>query len=106
MKGMAVRLRKHSNRLDPEFLTGKDDSECDLSTISDEYFSEHGFLGGDYRGRMARSFSPYSTGWPFSTNMLTISPATSDSISFMSFIASIMHTTDPFSTKSPIETKG
>src|SRR5207244_2831954 len=94
MKGMAVRLGKHSNRLDTHFFAGKYDLEGDLTTIRYKYFFEH-----IYRGRMAKSLSPYSTGWPFSTRILTTSPAISDSISFMSFIASIMQTTVLFSTE-------
>ena len=40
--------------------------------------------------RMPKSGSPYSTGLPFSTKICTTSPATSDSISFINFIASMM----------------
>src|SRR5436190_22393474 len=97
---MAVYFRENGNRADSEFFARQNNSECDFSSIRYEYFSKHQV----YLCRMAKSFSPYSTGWPFSTRILTISPATSDSISFISFIASMMHTTDPFSIKSPIET--
>src|SRR5262245_39316491 len=103
---MTIGFGEQRNRFNAEFFTREDDHKSDFSTICDEYFSEHLFkcLHRSYRGRMAKSFSPYSTGWPFSTSMLTISPARSDSISFMSFMASMMHTTLPFSTKSPTET--
>ena len=40
---------------------------------------------------MTKSFWPNSTGWPFSTRMLFTVPDTSASISFISFIASTMH---------------
>ena len=40
-------------------------------------------------------------GWPLETRHLTISPAASDSISFISFMASTMQITWPFSTWSP-----
>src|SRR5580700_10825528 len=57
-------------------------------------------------GRMPKSASPYSTGCPFSTKMRTTSPATSDSISFINFMASMMHSTWPDSTFAPMATKG
>src|SRR5580704_794716 len=57
-------------------------------------------------GRSANSGSPYSTGWPFSISTRTTSPPTSASISFMSFMASMMHTVCPASTKSPTRTNG
>src|SRR5207248_10510425 len=60
----------------------------------------------DYLGRMANSAWPYSTGCPLVTSFFTISPATSDSISFISFMASTMHSTVPASTASPIFTNG
>jgi len=49
-------------------------------------------------GRRPNSGSPYSTGWPFSTKSRVTSPATSASISFISFIASMMQTVLPAST--------
>src|SRR5438128_6158717 len=90
---------KNSNGLDTLLFTLKNDPEGYFPAIRDEYFLEH-----IYRGRMAKSFSPYSTGWPSSTRTLTTSPATSDSISFINFMASIMQTTLPLSTKSPTDT--
>ena len=42
-------------------------------------------------GCMPKSGWPYSTGCPFSTKMRSTSPLMSDSISFMSFMASTMH---------------
>ena len=53
-----------------------------------------------------KSGSPYCTGWPFSWWTFTTSPATSASISFMSFMASMMQTTWPTLTRSPTLTKG
>ena len=41
------------------------------------------------------SGSPYSTGWPFSTSIAFTVPSRSDSISFRSFIASMMHRVSP-----------
>ena len=40
---------------------------------------------------MMKSGWPYSTGCPFSTRIALTTPAASDSISFNSFIASMMH---------------
>src|SRR6266550_8485575 len=58
------------------------------------------------RGRMANNSCPYSIGCPLATSFFTISPETSDSISFISFMASTMHNTCPVSTASPGFTKG
>src|SRR5206468_2057741 len=57
-------------------------------------------------GRMLKSASPNWTGCPFSWCTFTISPATSASISFMSFMASMMQRTWPTLTRSPVPTKG
>ena len=43
-------------------------------------------------GSMRKSGWPYSTAWPFSTRIFATRPATFASISFMSFIASMMQT--------------
>src|SRR3989338_2144845 len=48
--------------------------------------------------------SPYSTGCPFSIRIDTTFPLNSDSISFISFIASTMHTICPFLTALPTST--
>ena len=45
-------------------------------------------------------------GWPLVMKHFTTSPEASDSISFISFMASTMQMTWPFSTRSPGETKG
>src|SRR5215469_12541214 len=57
-------------------------------------------------GRIANNSCPYSIGWPFLTRHFTISPPTSASISFISFIASTMQSTWPSSTASPGLTNG
>ena len=49
---------------------------------------------------------PYSTGWPFSAKTLATVPPTSEVISFMSFIASMMQSFAPASISSPIVTNG
>ena len=59
-----------------------------------------------FRGLMANSSCPYSIGALFATSLFTISPATSDSISFINFMASTMHRICPASTMSPGFTNG
>src|SRR5262249_18346965 len=53
---------------------------------------EHSIHGGRAQrgGSSRKSGCPYSTGWPFSTRIFTMRPAAFDSISFISFIASMM----------------
>ena len=55
---------------------------------------------------MTTKGSPYSTGWPFSTSIALMIPSLSHSISFSSFIASMMHMVSPDLTVSPTSTKG
>ncbi len=55
---------------------------------------------------MMNSGWPYSTGWPFSTRIALIMPAASASISFISFIASMMQTVSPALTFWPTSTNG
>ena len=59
--------------------------------------------GGRYS--MMNSGWPYSTGWPFSTRIALIMPVASASISFISFIASMMHTVSPALMFWPTSTK-
>ena len=73
--------------------------------------SRFGFLAttGDDGGRtqtITTRGCPYSTGWPFSASTCLTTPALSASISFMSFIASMMHSVSPTWTVSPTSTKG
>ena len=55
---------------------------------------------------MTKSGWPNSTGWPFSTRIALIVPAASASISFISFIASMMQSVSPSLTALPTSTKG
>src|SRR5215470_14650103 len=98
MQRMAIGFRKNGHRPDAKLFAGANDPKSDLPTVGDKNFIEH------QRGLTANKFSPYSTGCPFWTRMSTISPETSDSISFISFMASMIQTGIPFCTKSPIET--
>ena len=61
---------------------------------------------GIYCLRMPNSGIPYSTGLPLATNILAMVPETSASISFISFIASMMQSTWPSLTASPTLTNG
>jgi hypothetical protein len=54
---------------------------------------------------MRKSACPNSTGWPFSTRISVTFPGSSASISFISFIASMMQRVCPFFTTEPISTK-
>ena len=56
------------------------------------------------RQSMITSGWPNSTGWPFSARICLTTPALSDSISFISFIASMMHSGSPTCTLSPTST--
>ena len=51
--------------------------------------------------RIANSACPYSTGWPLLTMRFAMMPEASDSISFISFMASMMQRICPVSTWSP-----
>ena len=48
-------------------------------------------------GRIPNNGCPYSTGCPFSAKIRSTSPPMSDSISFISFMASTMHSVCPAS---------
>ena len=67
--------------------------------------SANGWLPGTGQA-MTTSGWPNSTGWPFSTRICFTTPLLSDSISFMSFIASMMHSVSPACTVSPTSTNG
>src|ERR1700677_1991769 len=106
VQGIAISFGIDGDGLDAEFPASRQNTKGDFAAIGDSKFSEHWAGSKVFRifvyffrfWRMPKSGSPYSTGCPFSTNMRTTSPATSDSISFISFIASIMHKACPDST--------
>src|SRR5579871_5382117 len=85
-----VGLGIDGNSLNTHLPAGADDAERDLAAIGDKDFVEHA-----YATSSTKSGCPYSTGWPFSTRILMTLPAASLSISFMSFIASIMQSVVP-----------
>jgi hypothetical protein len=98
VEGVPVDRRMNGHRRHTQLLAGRDDPEGDLPTVRDEDLAKH------QAGRIAKSFSPNSTGWPFFGKTSTIVPATSASISFISFIASTIQSVAPFSTESPTDT--
>src|SRR6266853_887367 len=110
-----VRFGVNRDGGDSQFLARINHAQGDFTTIGNEDFSKHlrpviprwrfsYFLLPV--GRNANSGSPYSTGCPFSTMMRATSPLLSASISFINFMASIIHTVWPAWTVSPTFTKG
>src|SRR6185369_818705 len=104
MKAVAIGFGVHRDRADTQFLGRADHSQRDLAAVGNQDFPEHSRLDA-HRGRIENSASPYTTGRPFSTSLAVMMPATSASISFISFIDSMMHSTWPGSTASPTRTK-
>jgi hypothetical protein len=114
---IAVSLGINGDRLNSEFFARANHAQRDFTTVGNENLFKHrrSFESRKSRcdscefrvsifglgvhflcdGRMANKLCPYSTGCPFSMYARTISPATSDSISFISFMASMMHNTCP-----------
>ena len=110
------------------FTAGTQYTQCNLAAVGNQYFFQHGDsfginarVLGLYAGRfqtgiagnaclnrnysMINSGSPYSTGWPFSTRMALITPERSASISFISFMASMMQRVSPSFTDWPTSAK-
>ena len=96
--GLAIGLRVHHHRLDAELAARALDAQSDFAAVGDQDFFEH-------QPRM-NSGSPYSTGWPFSTSMALTVPSWSASISFRSFMASMMQSVSPALTACPTSTNG
>ena len=93
VRGVAVGLGIDGDGLNPQFLAGANDANRDFAAVGDEDLFKP--------VRMANSASPYSTGWPFITSLLSMMPECSASISFISFIDSMMQSTLPGCTVSP-----
>src|SRR6266850_1668618 len=94
-----IGLRVDGHRLHAELAAGVDDPQGDLAPVGDEDLLEHQEVS-----RILKRTSPYSTGCPLATGISRISPETSDSISFISFIASTMQRACPFFTIDPTST--
>ncbi len=74
-----------------------------LAAVGDQYLLKK--LHYD-SGSIRNNGSSYSTGWAFSTSTFLIKPSASASISFISFMASMMQITCPFLTLSPSSANG
>jgi hypothetical protein len=101
MHRVGVGRRVDGDGGDAELLAGAEDTKRDLSAVGDQDLREHG------RRRvhsMIISGSPYSTGWPSSTMMLSTVPARGAGIWFIVFIASTMRSVCPSRTLSPTST--
>ena len=113
---IAIGLTVDGDRADAQFLAGADHAQGNFAAVCDQNFLKHAsgslrlvsekfswFVGAEkgagrafnsfcyFFGRMVNSSCPYSMGCPFVTRIFTISPVASDSISFISFMASTMH---------------
>src|SRR5258706_7104336 len=106
-----VGLRVHGDRLDAELAARANDAQRDLAAIGDEDLLKHRAtlrgkkLGGKFQAfLMRKSFWPNSTAFPFCAKIATIVPECSASISFISFIASMMQSVCPARTTEPTST--
>jgi len=79
----------HGDGGDPQLAASADDPEGDLPAVGDEDLLEHA-AGRPQAGSIRNSGWPNSTGCPFSTKISVTFPGSSASISFISFIASMM----------------
>src|SRR5665213_1876167 len=128
MQAVAVGLAIHRYRANSHLLARVDDAQRNLPAICNQYLTKHALpvlfqfnrypvirhsdraISSQpaerrcYRALIANSGWPCSTGCPLAAIRFTTSPATSDSISFISFIASTMQSTWPTSTWSPMFT--
>src|SRR5450830_252312 len=94
--------------LDPQFLAGAQDPQCNFTAVGDQdYFQlrriRHRWLSA--LQTMVNSGWSYSTGWPSSTRIDSITPLVSASMWFIIFMASTMHRVSPFFTLWPTSTK-
>ncbi len=125
--GFAVGFGVNHNGFDAQFAAGALDTQSDFTAVGDQDFFKHGWIvhsearettrarisvvpcrfwpcrSGTYS--MMNRGSPYSTGWPSVTRMALTVPARSASISFISFMASMMHRVSPTLTWLPTSTK-
>src|SRR5690606_2624093 len=97
--GLGVGGGMHGDGLDAELTAGPQDAQGDFPAVRDQDLLEHGRAQS-----MTKRGWPYSTGSPFSTRMALITPLASASISFISFVASMMHRRSPSETDWPTST--
>ena len=89
------------DRLDAHLAAGALDAQGDLAAVGDEDLVEH--RGAEGPIRRWNSGWPYSTGCPFSTRIALTMPEASASISFISFIASMMQMVSPSFTAADLD---
>ena len=99
MERVYVGLGVDSYGGDPEFFAGANDPEGDLTPVRNQNFAKHNYFTRN------RDW-PNCTGVPFSTRISRMDPLTSALISFITFIASMMHTTVSSVTSCPTSTNG
>ena len=95
-----IGLREDSDRIERQLAAGLDHAQRDLSTVGDEYLMEAHTFSKVKRGR------PYSTPSPSFTKISFTRPGPSALISFITFIASMMHRVSPTFTAAPGRTNG
>ena len=92
-------------RFDIHHAAGALNPQGDFAAVGNQDFSEHELRSAKRNHSTTKSGWPNSTGDPFSTSTSRITPSHSASISFMSFMASMMQTVSPAFTLWPISTK-
>src|SRR4029453_8718918 len=122
---VGVGLRVDEDGANAHLSTGALDAQGDFAPVRDQDLLEHAesvrgvrcSMSARFERRYARLESPvsrysmtnngcpYSTGCPFSTRIFFTVPPTSASISFSSFMASMMQSVSPALTSDPCSTK-
>ncbi|MNG01334.1 hypothetical protein D3C84_843080 [compost metagenome] len=101
-----VGLGVNGDGLDAHLFAGTQNPQGDLTAVGDQNFFQlrsHQRLSAVQT--MVNSGWSYSTGWPSSTRMDSITPLVSASMWFIIFMASTMHRVSPFFTVWPTSTK-
>ena len=98
-RGLRVGGRVDGHRLDAQLAAGARHAQGDLAAVGDQDLLEH--AGYSPTGSRYISTCSNSTGSPFSTTISATLPPSPAATSFISFIASTMHTVWPISTTSP-----
>src|SRR5215469_130325 len=93
------------DRRNTELAASADNTNCNRSPISDEQLLEHPSAPGQATSKII-SGCPYSTGCALAAMIRTTRPATGASISFIIFIASMIHSGWPLRIEVPSSTKG
>src|SRR5262249_61638113 len=100
--GVGVGGRVDGDRLDAELPARAGDPQRDLAAVRDQDLLEHAQSSA---GSRYISTCSNSTRSPFSTTISATTPPSEAATSFMSFIASTMHTVSPAPTVVPTSTK-